>query len=234
MVNLGLLLEDPETDQLHQRFRRDMESLIQGEDEAEDLEVASGTGRRSGRVSRRDRRPEAFPIPGSDALHHHPRHGSRSGPGGRLRPHAGPAVPQERPQPGARVSHAFEFLENEEVTDQGWIEAPENLRLTPDMFVAEIAGHSMQPLIPDGSLCVFRHGVAGSRQERLVLAESLDAIGNNKYAVKRYQSTKAATEEGWRHERIRLESLNPEYPSWDLDPDEEKYRIVAEFVRVLD
>ena len=40
-------------------------------------------------------------------------------------------------------------------------------------------------------------------------------------------------DEGWRHGRIRLESLNPGYPSWDLDPDEEKYRIIAEFVRVL-
>ena len=47
------------------------------------------------------------------------------------------------------------------------------------------------------------------------------------------QSEKTKSEE-WRHERIRLESLNPEYPSWDLDPDEEKYRILAEFVRVLD
>jgi phage repressor protein C with HTH and peptisase S24 domain len=34
--------------------------------------------------------------------------------------------------------------------------------------------------------------------------------------------------------RIRLESLNPDYPSWDLDPDEDKYQIVAEFVCVLE
>jgi len=126
---------------------------------------------------------------------------------------------------------AGKFLENEEVSEQGWIETPENLRLEPDMFVAEIAGHSMEPLIPDGSLCVFRHGVAGSRQGRLVLAENRT---DNSYAVKRYQSHKVETEEGWRHERIRLESLNPDYPSWDLDPDEDKYRIIAEFVRVLD
>jgi phage repressor protein C with HTH and peptisase S24 domain len=52
--------------------------------------------------------------------------------------------------------------------------------------------------------------------------------------VKRYKSEKAASEAGWRHDRIRLESLNPDYPSWDLDPDEEKYRIIAEFVRVLE
>jgi len=102
------------------------------------------------------------------------------------------------------------------------------------MFIAQIAGHSMEPLIPDGSLCVFRHGVAGSRQGRLVLVENLETTGNNRYTVKRYQSTKAISDEGWRHERIRLESLNPDYPSWDLEPDEEKYRIIAEFVSVLD
>ena len=88
----------------------------------------------------------------------------------------------------------------------------------------------MEPLIPDGSLCVFRAGITGSRAGRLVLAEDREA---NAYAVKRYQSEKSKGEE-WRHSRIRLESLNPGYPSWDLEPDEEKYRIVAEFVRVLD
>jgi hypothetical protein len=95
-------------------------------------------------------------------------------------------------------------------------------------------------VIPDGSLCVFRHGVAGSRQGRLVLAENLETGGNDRYAVKRFQSKKSDSGSGefdtgaWRHELIRLESLNREYPDWNLDPDEEKYRIIAEFVRVLD
>ena len=128
---------------------------------------------------------------------------------------------------------AGRFLENQEISEEGWIEAPEDLRLSTDMFVAEIAGHSMEPLIPDGSLCVFRYGVVGSRTGRLVLAEQLDATGNNRYAVKRYRSDTTKPQKS-----IRLESLNPEYPSWDLDPDPEsdgaKYRILAEFVRVLD
>ncbi|HYL75104.1 MAG TPA: S24 family peptidase [Bryobacteraceae bacterium] len=127
---------------------------------------------------------------------------------------------------------AGRFLDNDEITEEGWIEAPENMtHLDPKMFVAEIVGHSMEPLIPNGSFCVFRAEVAGSRAGRLVLAEDREA---NAYAVKRYTSEKLVTEEGWKHQRIHLESLNPGYPSWDLDPDEEKYRIVAEFVRVLD
>jgi hypothetical protein len=48
---------------------------------------------------------------------------------------------------------AGKFLENEEVTAQGWEEAPPELRLAPGMFVAEIVGHSMEPMIPDGALC---------------------------------------------------------------------------------
>ncbi|HLJ47738.1 MAG TPA: S24 family peptidase [Bryobacteraceae bacterium] len=127
------------------------------------------------------------------------------------------------------------FLENEPVEAEGWVEAPADLRLLDDMFVATIVGHSMEPRIPDGALCVFRAGVAGSRQGHLVLVENRETSGNNRYTVKRYRSEKTAGEmESWRHGRIRLESLNPEYPSWDLDPDEERYRIVGEFLRVLE
>ena len=93
----------------------------------------------------------------------------------------------------------------------------------------------MEPLIPDGSLCVFRRGVTGSRQGRLVLVEALDRGGNDRYTVKRYRSEKKQSPDGeWAHERIRLEPLNPEFEAWDLDPEEDRYRILAEFVQVLD
>ena len=126
------------------------------------------------------------------------------------------------------------FLTNpDEVEAEEWVEAPENLRLDESMFVAHIRGHSMEPKIPDGSLCVFRRGVVGSRNGRLVLVRNSELADENRYTVKRYRSEKAYTEEGFQHTRIRLESLNPEYPSWDLDPEESKYQIVAEFVSVL-
>jgi phage repressor protein C with HTH and peptisase S24 domain len=129
---------------------------------------------------------------------------------------------------------AGKFLENDEITEESWLDAPADLRLTPEMFAAWIAGQSMEPLIPDGSLCIFRHGVVGSRGGKLVLAEDRQATGNNRYAIKRYSSEKTATEEGWQHTRIRLESLNPSYRCWDLDPEEDKYAIIAEFVRVVE
>jgi len=130
---------------------------------------------------------------------------------------------------------AGRFLENGEVSEEGWEEAPADLRLTREMFVARIAGRSMEPAIPDGSLCVFRRGVAGSRNGRLVLVERLGGGTNDRYTVKRYRSEKSRAPDGtWAHERITLEALNPEYESWDLDPEEDRFRILAEFVRVLD
>jgi SOS-response transcriptional repressor LexA len=129
---------------------------------------------------------------------------------------------------------AGKFLENREVTEEGWEEAPGDLKVTPEMFVARIAGRSMEPRIPDGSLCVFRGGVAGSRQGRLVLVERMGGGLNDRYTVKRYRSEKREGVEGWAHTRITLEALNPEFESWDLAPEEDRFRIVAEFVRVLD
>jgi phage repressor protein C with HTH and peptisase S24 domain len=124
------------------------------------------------------------------------------------------------------------FLDNPEITCEGWEEAPEGLELSPDMFVARVEGRSMEPRIPDGSLCVFRRFGAGSRQGKLVLVEELGA--NDRYTVKRYRSEKRPGPEGrWVHERIRLEPLNPDYEAWDLDPEEDRFRVLAEFVTVL-
>jgi phage repressor protein C with HTH and peptisase S24 domain len=127
------------------------------------------------------------------------------------------------------------FLTNsEDIHAEEWLEIPPGLKLDADMFVARIQGHSMEPRIPDGSLCVFRRNVVGARQERLVLVRNSELADDNQYTVKRYRSEKKVSEEGFVQTRIRLESLNPAYPSWDLDQEEEKYQVVAEFVRVLD
>ena len=103
------------------------------------------------------------------------------------------------------------------------------------MFVARISGRSMEPHIPDQSLCVFRSGVTGSRQGRLVLVEAMGGGANDRYTVKRYRSEKKPVPDGsWSHGAITLEPLNADFESWDLNPEEDRYRIIAEFVRVLD
>ena len=127
------------------------------------------------------------------------------------------------------------FLTNpDDIQADEWIEVPAEVRLDEGMFVAQIRGQSMEPRIPDGSLCVFQSKVVGSRNGRLVLVRNSELADDNQYTVKRYKSEKQVTEEGFLQTRIRLESLNLAYPSWDLDEDSEKYQIVAEFLRVLE
>lgn len=238
-ANAGILLEDPHTDRLYIRMRRDWEAFAPTEAEVlseleADLTVKArevGAARLMGLVE--------------DWLSNTIRVSSRE-----------PVEVENFEQTLARlyreyvqsnviefVTHlpryslavaAGKFLENQEVTAQGWEEAPGDLQVTPEMFVARIAGRSMEPKIPDGSLCVFRMGVTGSRQGRLVLVERVGGGTNDRYTVKRYRSEKSEGAEGWSHTRITLESLNPEFESWDLDPEEDRFRILAEFVRVLD
>jgi SOS-response transcriptional repressor LexA len=238
-LNAGILLEDPVLNRLYIRLRRDWDDLAPEEAEVlsaleSDLAAKSGeigakelfenleeTLSNAVRVSdRRDVVVEDF----DRAL-------------GRLyREHVRSNVHEFRthlPRYSLAVA-AGKFLENQDVTAEGWEEAPPDLRLSPELFVARIAGRSMEPLIPDGCLCVFRYGVVGSRQGRLVLVERLGGGSNDRYTVKRYRSEKKPAPDGtWSHERITLESLNPEFESWDLDPEEERFRILAEFVRVL-
>ncbi|MGA2184843.1 MAG: S24 family peptidase [Bryobacteraceae bacterium] len=238
---IGVLLHEPAADSLHLKLRRDWEAIA-GEDDAEVLRALADD------LDTKARELGASALLGllEDTLSNAIRLSERrevmaADPERALarlyREHVPASVLPFRthlPRYTLRVA-AGKFLDNDEVGEEGWEEAPADLRLTPDLFVARIVGHSMEPQIPGDSLVVFRAGVQGSRQGRLVLVEDLATGGTNRYTVKRYRSEKASRTDGeWRHTRVRLESLNPDYPSWDLDPNEEKYRIVAEFERVLE
>jgi SOS-response transcriptional repressor LexA len=240
VVNAGVLLEDPATDRLYIRLRRDWERLA-----GEDAEVFSALDA--------DLTAKAAEMGAArllahleDTLSNVLRIGDRrevmvedfeSALGRLYREHVRSNVSEfvtHLPRFSLAVA-AGKFLESPEVAAEGWEEAPAKLKLTRDMFVARIAGRSMEPKIPDGSLCVFRSGVAGSRQGRLVLVEQLGGGANDRYTVKRYHSEKAPAPDGaWSNERVRLEPLNPEFEAWDLNPEEDRFRIIAEFVSVLD
>jgi hypothetical protein len=116
-----------------------------------------------------------------------------------------------------------------------WIRTPAGLRLQEGMFIAQVTGRSMEPLIPDGGYCIFRAPVVGSRQGKRLLIEQTGGEGADpasRYTVKRYTSRKTESEDGsWEHAAIRLEPLNPEFEAFDLAPGD--FRVIAEFVRVL-
>lgn len=238
--NIGILLEDPERDRLYLRLRRDWERIAGDEAEvfaaleegmradaaelgaAQFLEHLEETLSNLLRIS--DRREIEVAGDFDQEL-------------GRLyRRHVRSIVePFVTHLPCYSVAVAAgKFLENAEVEAEGWEETPEDLRLTEQMFVAMIAGRSMEPKIPDGSLCVFKLGVTGSREGRLVLVEALGRGANDRYTVKRYHSEKQQNPDStWSHARITLQPLNPEFEAWDLTADEDRYRVIAEFVCVL-
>ncbi|MGA3186345.1 MAG: S24 family peptidase [Bryobacteraceae bacterium] len=238
--NAGVLLEDPSTDRLWVRLRRDWEDLAPEEAEvlaAIEYDLASKAGEMGAAQLLRyleDTLSNTLRVTGRHEIliDDFERALARL-----YREHVQATVRPfvtHLPRYSLAVA-AGKFLENQEVSEEGWEEAPPDLRLTEEMFAARVVGRSMEPRIPDGSLCVFRHGVTGSRQGRLVLVERLGGGANDRYTVKRYASEKAEREDGtWSHEKITLQPLNPEFEAWTLDPEEERFRILAEFVRVLD
>ena len=119
-----------------------------------------------------------------------------------------------------------------------WVEVDAGRPLREGMFVAQVVGHSMEPRIPDGSYCLFTSPVTGSRRGRIVLAELLDAVDSEtgeRYTVKRYESSKAADgDAGWRHVRVTLQPLNPDFDPIEIDVDDEAaVSVVAEFLEVV-
>jgi SOS-response transcriptional repressor LexA len=128
---------------------------------------------------------------------------------------------------------ATKFSGQQSVAEEGWMEIFDE-RLDDGMFVARVEGRSMEPDIPSGSLCIFRFNVTGSRQGRKVLVEDRTGRGGEleRYTIKQYWSEKSVAAEGWRHERILLKPLNPEFEAWELD-ESGNYAVIAEFVDVL-
>jgi SOS-response transcriptional repressor LexA len=249
-INAGILLEDPANDRLYIRLRRDWDRIAP-EEEVEVLEALEDGLRSLAAELGAARVFDHLEDTLSNTLRVSDRRETIVGAGGaadsernferaldRLYRQHVPATVQEYvthlPRYSLEVA-AGNLKENPEVTAEGWEEVAGDFKLTRQMFVARIAGRSMEPNIPDGSLCVFRLGVTGSRQGRLVLVEALARGGNDRYTVKRYRSEKKQAPDGsWEHERVTLEPLNPEFQAWDLDPQDDGVRILAEFVAVLD
>jgi uncharacterized protein len=130
------------------------------------------------------------------------------------------------------------FGEGMDVTEMGWIKVDLGRSLNKRLFVAKVVGKSMEPLIPDGSHCVFSANVVGSRTNKIVLVQhnsisDLDTGG--KYTIKKYTSKKKYSADGtWEHEEIKLLPLNPAYaPITIPNADEGEFMVIAEFVDVL-
>ena len=103
------------------------------------------------------------------------------------------------------------FSEVQEVSDFTWIELPTRYKPSKDLFACTVIGDSMNKVIPNGSICLFRRYTGGSRNGKIVLVEltdMLDADTGSCYTVKEYQSVKTTDGENWKHKNIILKPLS--------------------------
>ena len=141
--------------------------------------------------------------------------------------------------PLAAAAGAFSATQDVEGEDDWqWVELNPKRSLTLGMFVARIAGRSMEPAIPDGAYALFRAPVAGTRQGKTVLVQLRDATDPEtgaRYTVKRYDSEKAREGDAWRHTKITLKPNNPEFaPIVLTDEEEDALQVVAELLEIIE
>ncbi len=131
------------------------------------------------------------------------------------------------------------FGDLQHVEDDGfeWVAIKSRHRLRRGMFVAQVVGKSMEPAIPDRSYCLFSAPVEGTRQGKTVLVQlrdGTDPATGQRYTVKRYESEKAGDGDGWRHTKIALKPINPEFePIVLTGADEGQLQVIAEVLEVL-
>ena len=128
------------------------------------------------------------------------------------------------------------FVDGEVPEEEGWVDASGN-NFTPDPkrhFAVHAKGDSMLNKIKDGDICVFEWYRGGSRNGEIVLTEcnEKDIDYGGMYTIKKYQSEKVVTEEGWQHTKVELIPLNKDYNVIELDTEKE-YRTIGVLKCVL-
>jgi superfamily II DNA or RNA helicase/SOS-response transcriptional repressor LexA len=118
------------------------------------------------------------------------------------------------------------------------IEGPENSS-SKDYFACRIIGESMNRVIPNGAICLFKPYTGGSRNGKIVLIENRDIQDpdfNSAFTIKTYTSEKSVSSETWGHESIvlRPNSFDSSYPSIVItEENAAQMRIIGEFVEIL-
>ena len=134
--------------------------------------------------------------------------------------------------------------------DGEWVEPSTKRNLRKGMFVAQVKGRSMEPLVPDGSWCLFTSPVEGSRTGRTLLVqlrEPGDPEDGGRLTLKRFESRgvtgkDAETPGEERSGKVFLEPRNlardgqgrREFAPLEVEDDYEgRVRVIAELLEVL-
>jgi len=134
---------------------------------------------------------------------------------------------------------AGNFSELQTVKDCQWIGLPTTHKSLNELFACKVIGESMNKLIPNGSICLFRKYSGGSRNGKIVLVEHTniqDPDFGSGYTIKEYRSKKNITNDGWSHESIILKPLSydPDYSDIVIEKDELiDLKVVGVFESVL-
>lgn len=119
------------------------------------------------------------------------------------------------------------------------IEGAENIKPNNSYFACKIIGESMNRVIPNGSVCLFKTYNGGSRNGKIVLIENMDIQDldfNSAFTIKTYSSEKLVSEEGWEHTSIvlRPNSFDTSYKNIIINKDNAtEMKIVGEFVSII-
>ena len=121
------------------------------------------------------------------------------------------------------------------------IEVPERFQ-KDGYFAFKVMGESMNRRIPNGSICIFKQPVVGSRSGKILLIENYDKQDpdlKSHFTVKTYTSSKIETEEGLRNTSIILKPNSYDKTYQDIvitddDTAEKQFNVVGEFVDVLE
>lgn len=130
------------------------------------------------------------------------------------------------------------FSEGQVPAEEGWQLIPEGTHIDENYFACRVVGNSMNNVIPDGSICLFKKYTGGSRSGRIMLIQHHDIQDSDfgsGYTVKEYQSIKSSSA-GELNKQVRLipRSSDSAYTTMVFEQDQlVDLKTVAEFVRVV-
>ncbi|MFD1550746.1 hypothetical protein DNU06_05910 [Putridiphycobacter roseus] len=137
---------------------------------------------------------------------------------------------------------AGNFSDNQiiDINEFDWVKIPNHVKASNNLFACKVYGESMNQIIPNGSVCLFRKYSGGSRDGKIVLVQHSniqDSEFGAGYTVKEYHSTKQGKENGqWRHGSITLKPLSNDEGYEDIELAEvemEGFKVVGVFECVL-
>jgi DUF2075 family protein/predicted GIY-YIG superfamily endonuclease len=137
---------------------------------------------------------------------------------------------------------AGEFKFNDSIPEENFMLVPEGVKITKDHFACKIIGNSMNKIVQDGQIALFKWYKGGSRNGLMVIAEYYnhqDVDYGSCYTFKEYYSQKSINEESWHHEKIILKpkSFDASYQDIVIDPEsinEKAFSVKGIFDRVIE